>query len=257
TLWDEQAGADTPATETARKADAERRREHLLRVYGHEFTRSGDRSPFDGEIGPDRTISFATVPLGELHDTAKRATGATLNDAVLAVLAGAFEHWLEDRGRDVPDEIRAKVPVSLHQGDDHAGNRDSFFTVPLPLTEPGPIARLSRIRAETTARKSNRDAVTLDRWFQRAAGISTRLSDLLKRFGEDPRRFAVNVSNVRGPHDPVKVLGTPVGSIHTLAEIAERHALRVGVITYDDQVNFGFCADPGVVPDVGRIADGI
>lgn len=257
TLWDEQAGAGSPANAAARQADAERRREHLLRVYERQFIRSGDRSPFDGEIGPDRKISFATVPLGELHDTAKRATGATLNDVVLAVLAGAFEHWLEYQDDQGPGEIRAKVPVNLHRGDDQAGNRDSFFTVTLPLDEPDPMARLSQIRTETARRKSNRDAVTLDRWFQRAAGVSNRLGGLLKWFGEDPRRFAVNVSNVRGPSDPVRILGTPVSSIHTVAEIAERHALRVAVITYDDQIGFGFCADPVLVSDVERMSEGV
>jgi hypothetical protein len=256
-LWDEQAGADAPATPAARRADDSRRHADLLRVYEHEFSRSGDRSPFDGQIGPDREIAFATVPLGRLHDAAKSAAGATLNDAVLAVLAGAIEHWLRQQGGDTPGEVRAKVPVSLHHGDDHAGNRDSFFTVPLPLDEPDPMVRLARIRKGTRERKSNRDAETLDRWFQRAAGMSDRLGHLLERFGANPRRFAVNVSNVRGPGEPVTVLGTPVTSIHSVAEIAQRHALRVAVISYADQIGFGFCADPEIVPGLEAITEGV
>ena len=256
-LWDEQAGADPPATPATRRADDSRRQAHLLPVYEHEFSRSGDPSPFDGQIGPDREIAFATVPLGRLHDAAKSAAGGTLNDAVLAVLAGAFEHWLRQQGGDIPGEVRVKVPVSLHHGDDHAGNRDSFFTVPLPLDEPDPMVRLARIRKSTRERKSNRDAETLDRWFQRAAGLSDSLGHLLERFGANPRRFAVNISNVRGPGEPVTVLGTPVTSIHSVAEIAQRHALRVAVISYADQIGFGFCADPEIVPGLEAITEGV
>ncbi|MBK5110991.1 MAG: DUF1298 domain-containing protein [Thermoleophilia bacterium] len=256
-LWDEKPGAGAPATPAARQADDTRHEAHLLRVYEHEFVRSEDNSPFDGQIGPDREIAFATVSLGELHDAANKATGAKLNDAVLALLAGAFEHWLEHLDEETPGEIRVKVPVSLHYGDDHAGNRDSFFTVPLPLDEPDPMLRLARIRSESAERKSNHDAETLDRWFQRAAGVSPFLGRLLKRFGADPRRYAVNVSNVRGPGSPVTILGTTVSSIHSVAEIAERHALRVAVISYADQIGFGFCADPELVPELDRIAEGV
>lgn len=255
-LWHEDAGAAPPADPPARQADHARRRVHLTHVIEHEFGRSGGPSPFDGRIGAERAIAMTTVPLGELHDAAKRTTGATLNDAVLSVVAGAIGHWMGTHDHQDLGEIRVKVPVSLHQADGDAGNRDSYFTVPLPLGEPDPVARLEQIRDETAERKSEHEAEELDRLFQRFAHLSPRLGHFLTRVEANPRRFALNVSNVHGPTHPVKVLDSPVDSVHSIAEIARRHALRVSVVSVGDQLNFGFCADPDLVTDLDAMAEG-
>jgi hypothetical protein len=54
----------------------------------------------------------------------------------------------------------------------------------------------------------------------------------------------------------VTVLGAPVGGLYTLAEIGERHALRVGAVSLAGELNLGLCADPGIVDDVEAIAAG-
>jgi diacylglycerol O-acyltransferase / wax synthase len=77
------------------------------------------------------------------------------------------------------------------------------------------------------------------------------------RLDASPRRFAVNVSNVRGPNRAVSVLGAPVQGLYSLAEIGERHALRVAVVSLGDRLCFGFCADPAIVDDVQAMADGV
>ncbi|HYI38401.1 MAG TPA: WS/DGAT domain-containing protein, partial [Thermoleophilaceae bacterium] len=72
-----------------------------------------------------------------------------------------------------------------------------------------------------------------------------------------PRHFAVNVSNVPGPRTPVSVLGAPVESLHSIAEIGERHALRISAVSMADTLCFGFCADPAIVDDLQAMADGV
>jgi hypothetical protein len=64
------------------------------------------------------------------------------------------------------------------------------------------------------------------------------------------------VSNVKGPRQPVSVLGSPVDSVHSVAEIARHHALRVAVLSVDDRLCFGFCADPHLVGDLDEMAAG-
>ncbi len=46
-------------------------------------------------------------------------------------------------------------------------------------------------------------------------------------------------------------------SVHSLAEIGERHALRVAVVSIAGRLCFGFCADPGVVDDLEALAQGV
>jgi diacylglycerol O-acyltransferase len=256
-LWDAESDpAASIAHHAVDHADDQRRRRHLAGFLHRELARSRAASPFDGTIGGRREIAFAAVPLAELHDAAKRLAGATLNDAVLAVVAGALRGWLVAH-HGAPEDVRVKVPVSLHHPGDDAGNRDSSFALALPLHEADPVARLRAVRAATAERKADHDADTLDALERDLAKASPGLERLARRIEDSPRRFAVNVSNVPGPRAPVCVLGTPVHALHSIAEIGERHALRIAVVSLAGTLCFGLCADPELVEGVQTMADGV
>jgi hypothetical protein len=55
----------------------------------------------------------------------------------------------------------------------------------------------------------------------------------------------------------VTLLRAPVEALYSIAEIGERHALRVSVVSLADTLSFGICADPTIVTHVQTIADGI
>jgi diacylglycerol O-acyltransferase len=236
--------------------DDARRRHHLAGLLRREFARGPTRSPFDARIGPRREIEFARMPLKRLHDGAKHLAGATVNDAVLACVAGGLRHWIELHHGELGD-MRVKVPVSLHHGGDSLGNRDSFFAVTLPIGEPDPLERLRQIHAETAERKDKHDAAELDDLTRELGRVAPRMERLARRLERSPRRFALNVSNVPGPLQRMSILGEEVSSLHTLAEIGERHALRVAAVSYADQLCLGLCADPEVVHDLGDLARAI
>ncbi|MGH3322708.1 MAG: WS/DGAT domain-containing protein [Nocardioidaceae bacterium] len=147
--------------------------------------------------------------------------------------------------------------MSLHHEGEDAANRDSFFTVSLPLSEPDPVARLRATHAATAVRKAGHDAETMDDLLRHLARVSPSLEGLCVRIERSPRSFTVNVSNVPGPRTPVTVLQAPVETLYGLAEIGERHALRVAVISLAGRLSFGICADPAIVDDVQGMADGI
>ena len=257
-LWDPDREPRPGAHHHARghAADDERRRGHLAGFLEREFARSRIESPFDGSIGTRRQVAFASAPLGQLHDAARELEGATVNDAVLAVVAGALRRWLLHHHGPL-GEIRVKVPVSLHHEGDEAGNRDCFFCVALPLNEPDPRARLRAVHAATEVRKAEHDAETMDEMLRDLGRVSPRLERFCTRCQRSPRQFALNVSNVPGPRVPVSVLGAPVERLHTIAEIGERHALRISVVSLADRLGFGLCADPALVDELGAMRDGV
>jgi hypothetical protein len=259
-LWDTELESRVakPGAGHAREvaADDARRRAHLGAFLRREFARSHGRSPFDGRIGAERQIAFADAPLQDLHDAAKRLSGATVNDAVLSVVAGALRRWLEAHHGTL-GELRAKVPVSLHREGEDAGNRDSFFAVTLPLNEPQPAARLRAVQAATAVRKQDHDAEEMDAIVRELARVSPRLKRYCEQLQRSPRRFALNVSNVPGPRAAVSIIGAPVSGMHSIAEIGEHHALRVSVISYAGGLRFGLCADPEIVHDLDALAGGI
>jgi diacylglycerol O-acyltransferase len=244
----------TPAQAVAQHAaDEVRRRSHLAGYLRREFSRSRSRSPFDGPICARREIAFATVALDPLRRAAKAIDGATVNDAVLCVVAGALRQWVQDHHGPL-DSIRVKVPVSLHHEGDHEANHDSMFSLGLPLSEANPVVRLEMIHARTSARKRAHDAERREVLMHQMSDVSPRLQHFAQRLESNPRRFALNVSNVPGPRHPVRILGSRVLALYSLAEISEHHALRVSVTSLADQLSFGFCTDPEVVPNVPTMA---
>jgi diacylglycerol O-acyltransferase / wax synthase len=256
-LWDEVAGpaAPAPAPSTPVVSDMShddaRRRWQLAGFLAREFSEGG-RSPFDGHVGTRREIGFATMRISELHGAAHRAGGATVNDALLSIVTGAVRRWVEAQHGRLPD-IRVRVPVSLHHEADQAGNRDSFFSLNLPLHETDPVTRLREIHAATQRRKLHADAEREDLLLRELTHVRS-LSRFVTRLQASPRQFALCVSNVPGPRGPVSVLGMPVLSLSGLAEIGQRHALRVAAVSLGDQMSLGFCADPSIVPGVRLIA---
>jgi diacylglycerol O-acyltransferase / wax synthase len=256
-LWDAVPGAGAAAPPPHPAYDESGRRLRLAAFLRHELTLGHNRSPFDGTIGAERDIAFAGAPLQALHDAAHRLAGATVNDAVLTAVAGGLRAWIRDHHGHA-GKLRVKVPVSLHHaGGDDEGNRDSFFTVELPLDEPDPVARLTAIRAATAARKADHEAETLDLLMHDLARVSPQLEHLVRRLAASPRAFALNVSNVPGPRTTVAVLGVPVEAVYSIAEIGKRHALRVAVVSVAGRLHFGLCSDPAIVGGIDLLAAGV
>ena len=214
-------------------------------------------SALDRPAGPRRVAAWTSAPLAELH-AAGKAVGeeVTLNDVVLAVTAGAFHEWLAAHGRR-GGGVRVKVPVSLHtrSADDGVANRDSFLFVDLPVEDPSAVRRLRTISRETAECKRHHDAERIDRLVHAVAHLpgGRRVIGLTM----SSRLFTFTVSNVRGPSDPGFILGGPLRSIHSLAEIAPGHALRVAVLSASGTLSFGLCADAEAVPDLDVFVGGL
>ena len=100
----------------------------------------------------------------------------------------------------------------------------------LPISEPDPAARLRLINTETSERKLDHDADTLYAFFH-ALGRFRPLYRGVTRLTSGPREFALSVSNVPGPRQRAVILGHAVEQFSSFAEPADRHALRVSVIS--------------------------
>ncbi len=220
-------------------------------IVRRELARSATVTELAGSAGTARQVAFAAAPLADTKRAGKAIDiHITLNDVVLALVAGGVRAWLSHRHRPT-EGIRAKVPVSLHRGDgegDAVANRDSYFLVDLPVEQADPVKRLQEINRETRERKLGHDAETLYR---------LGAHPLVGRWSMSPRVFTFNISNVPGPAQDVFVLGCRVREMYAVAEIAHRHALRVAVVSAAGSLFFGLCADPDVVEDLDVLADGI
>ena len=219
-------------------------------VMKRELARTASVSRLAARAGPARRVAFVAAPL----DASKRAGKAideavTLNDVVLAIVAGGVRTWLA-HGSGPRGGVRVKIPVSLHDSSHGvtAGNRDSYFFVDLPVEEADPVKRLVAISRQTSRRKHDHDAEALYR-----LGLYRPVA----RWAMSPRVFTFNVSNVHGPPHDVYVLGARVRELYSIAEIAQLHALRIAVISAAGNLFFGLCADRDAVPGLHLLADGL
>jgi WS/DGAT/MGAT family acyltransferase len=211
----------------------------------------------DAEPGAARAVALAGFPLERAKRIAhSQPERATVNDVVLTAVAGGIRRWLGELGEHARS-LRVKVPVSLHHPGDGHGNRDSFLCVDVPLDHDDPVERLRAVAAETRERKARRDADSVDSFFRDLAHLSSSLERHAEHWARSPRVFGLNVSNVPGPRGALSVLGAPVASLHSLAEIAHRHALRVAVVSAGDRLGFGLCADADAIGSPAPIAAGI
>jgi diacylglycerol O-acyltransferase len=228
-----------------------------------ELTPLGSDSPLDRHIGRRRELAFVGRPIEELkaieHSIGERVRShVTINDVVLAAISGALRNWTHTAGGP-GEELRAQIPVSMHHRDeqpDALGNRDSFLFVDLPVHEPDAVRRVELINAETTVRKAAHDADTLYTFFHAASRLGPVGRELVHA-ASGPREFSLSVSNVPGPREPIYILGVPVVALCSIAEPADRHALRVSALSCDGTMQIGVCTDPDAIADLGELAQAI
>jgi WS/DGAT/MGAT family acyltransferase len=225
--------------------------------------RPGADSDLDRHIGLAREVAWTTFPLVRLKRIEHGAgDGVTVNDVVLAVVAGGLRRWMGG-GNGSPHDLRVQCPVCLHareEAEAQLGNRDSFMNLDLPISEPDPAARLRMINTETSERKLDHDADTLYAFFH-ALGRFRPLYRGVTRLTSGPREFALSVSNVPGPRQRPLMLGHAIEQFSSFAEPADRHALRVSILSLGGELAFGLCSDPEAITGLdglrGALADSI
>ena len=226
-----------------------------------EALRDGFHRPSPTElerpIGPHRRVEWRTFELAEFKALRKQL-GGTVNDVVLAIVAGAARRFLERRGERLDDiDYRVVVPVNVRSpsGDPGVANRVSAFFLSLPVAEPDPLGRFERVRSETARLKSSRTAEGVDFLAQLVdrAG-SAWLTGIGVRLVERVQPYNQIVSNVPGPQYPLYVLGARLLELFPMSPLFERQGLGTTVFSYDGKMCWGMVGDRDVVPDLGALA---
>ncbi len=267
-LWDESGAIETAvepapgaaaASAAAVGSDRAREARRLAGAVRRELGARASETILDRRIGSARELAFSSVPLQQLKAIgASRPGHVTVNDVLLAGVAGGLRRWLAAAGKRLP-RLRAQIPVSLHHRDEarsELGNRDSFLNVDLPVSEPDPLTRLELINAETTERKRLGDAEQLYDLFH-ALSRFRHLEQAAEHLAGGPREFSLSISNVPGPRSRLSVAGRAVERLCSVAEPADRHALRVSAISCSGSVGIGLCTDPEAVAGLAGLATAI
>jgi WS/DGAT/MGAT family acyltransferase len=215
---------------------------------------------FNQRIGPHRRIDWTHTSLAEVKEI-KQRLGGTVNDVVLAVVAGAAGRFLESRGTSLEDlDFRVAVPVNRRVKDqpvESTGNRSSMMPTPLPLAERDPAERLRQVVETTRERKASNIALVPDALERVCEWTSASLFFAFARMGSSMRTFNVVVTNVPGPQSPLYLLGAHQREVYPAVPLFQNQALAIGIFSYEGVLYWGFNADWELLPDLHDFAEAI
>lgn len=209
-------------------------------------------TPLNAPIGPHRRFDWLEMDLDAVKNV-KARLGGTINDVVLAILAGALRRFLRQRGLQVDQlEFRAMLPVNVRtrENQESLGNRVAMMVGRLPLEEHDPVRRLERVIHETQELKRSRQAVGVQTIEELSDNSFTTLFTLFSRMAAFVRPFNVVVTNVPGPSTPAYMLGAPMIACYPLVPLFRDQALGVALFSYAGRLYWGFNADWDLLPDL-------
>jgi diacylglycerol O-acyltransferase / wax synthase len=216
-------------------------------------------SPLNVPIGPHRRFAAVGCELADFK-AVKNAFGGTVNDVVLAVVAGALRRWLHARGvRTEGLELRALVPVSVRVAHERngTGNRLAVMRGPLPVYVEDPVQRLSAVRSAMDDLKESKQAVGAEVLTRMQRFAPPTVLAQASRLNFSTRLFNLLVTNVPGPQFPLYVLGREMTSVFPIAFLPEDHALAIAIMSYNGQMNFGLLGDLDAMPDLDVVGEAI
>ena len=222
---------------------------------------SAPRTSFNGTITGHRVIGLGTMSLDDIKEV-KTASGATVNDVVMAVVGGALRSYLEDRGELPENSLLATVPVSVREKSkrDSGANKVSALFARLGTDIEDPVERLMELSEANTIAKEHQQAISADAlqdWAEFASpstfGLAMRAYAGLRLAEKHPVVHNLVVSNVPGPPVPLYFAGARVEGLYALGPVFHGAGLNITVMSNNGEMQIGVIACKESVPDVDDI----
>jgi diacylglycerol O-acyltransferase len=203
-----------------------------------------------GRLGVRKRVAWAPpIPLEDVK-AISRVFDATVNDILMASMAGALRSYMIDRGEDVDGLIiRATVPVNLRPLE-HAkklGNHFGLVFLDLPVGEPHPVNRLLSVTECMTQLKHSRQAIVAFGLLATIGMLPPAIQQLaLELFS---RKATTVATNVPGPQMPLYMAGVKIKEQMFWVPQTGSIGLGVSILSYNGNVHFGLIADAKLIPD--------
>ncbi|RJO76908.1 wax ester/triacylglycerol synthase family O-acyltransferase [Nocardia panacis] len=216
------------------------------------------RTMFNVPIGGARRCAVRSWPLERIRQV-RKATGATVNDVVLTMAAGALRAYLLEHHALPDSSLIAMVPMSLREEDDNqdCGNKLAAILCDLGTDEPDPLTRLQTIRASMLRSKqvyatlSPRQSMALSALMLSPLALS--LLPALLPLANPP--FNIVISNVPGPREPRYWNGARLDASYPMSIPFDGQAVNITLTTTADNLDFGIVGCRRSVPGLPRLLD--
>lgn len=215
-----------------------------------------DDSPtrLKGKATPGKRVAWGEpLPLDEVK-AITRGLGASINDVLLASVAGAIGAYLRGKGDDPTGlEIRAMVPVNLRPLEKawQLGNRFGLVPLVLPIGIANPIERLAEVRRRMDELKGGYQPLLAFALLS-VAGVLIKpvQAALLNLFA---KKATAVMTNVPGPAKPLALCGRTLRQVMFWVPASGDIGMGVSILSYGGGVQFGLITDSAMCPDPEEI----
>lgn len=187
--------------------------------------------------------------------TLARVLGCTINDVLIATLAGALGRYLDSHGDHTAGvTIRATVPVNLRSEGDaqmELGNRFGLVFVELPVGMRHPLQRLFAVHQSMQSLKASSQALATYGLLMLVGSLPASVEDPAIAFFS--AKASVVASNLRGPAQPISLGGAEVSQLLFWVPQSGSIGTGVSILTYAGAVQFGVIADRNLIPELGEL----
>lgn len=215
-----------------------------------------EETVWSGTPGTEKALAWSEqVDLEEIKAIG-RAAGATLNDVLLASIAGGLHRYLSERDSPL-SELTWMVPVNLKPFEDNLppdlGNFFALVFLPMPLDAEDLPSRLEQMH-HRMQRIKNSDEAVLTFGLQRMVSMSpSQIAFFLTNFFANK---AVGVlTNVPGPTSQLRYGGVEVDQVVGFAPCSGDQPMTATIFSYNGGVTVGFATDAGLLPDPDTLVE--
>lgn len=248
------------------------RRESLARERAAEQSNSASREitggtaprmRFNTNITSRRSYAFRTVSLADIKKI-KNAYGVSVNDVVLTLCAEALRNYLLEK-KELPKlPLIAAIPVSVRSEEEKGagGNKVTMARAQLATDIADPVERLLTMSRKMGQVKKSMKAIPaklmLDWAHAPPPAVMAQAARLYENFSIQNYMsppYNLVISNVPGPPVPLYFAGARVQANYPVSIPYHGMACNITVFSYQDNLDVGFIAHRGTVPDIGHLMD--
>tara|TARA_R110002167_G_scaffold15784_10_gene62728 strand:- start:3040 stop:4485 length:1446 start_codon:yes stop_codon:yes gene_type:complete len=235
---------------------------YMTRIQGIKMPTLPFRAPktrFNDTVELERVWNSAILDVNRVKALRQAVEGATLNDVILAICAGALRRYLLEKDELPEKPLVAMVPVSTRseQQKNAMGNQVSAMYIQLATDEEDPIKRLKKIHLNTLIGKLYQDAVDAKSLMGYAELIPFGLAGVAARFysraaiakHHNPF-FNVVITNVPGPQIPIYLAGHKLIVNMGTAPIFDGMGLIIPICSYNGVLTISPTSAANLMPDL-------
>ena len=216
------------------------------------------RTRFNSVVSAHRIVEAATFSVNDIKTIKEKVPGATVNDAIVAIVGGAMRHYLLEQKELPKDSMIAMAPVSVRATGEKAsmGNQVTAISIPLGTHIADPLARLHYVNQEASNSKEMANAVGARDLSEVSklspsllSGLAARVYMRLGLANRIRPTFNTVVTNVPGPQVPLYMAGAKMVSTYGLGPAVDSVGIFHAVTSYCGDIAITATACRKMIPD--------